>query len=256
MNYVYDVLGIGSGVVLLSVLILLLRGSFRKFWVLLVYVAWELFATATLTIYDLLYLAPSVGKVAQAEATKLYARLYWSNDVIVDLLRFLLVIVLTYAATPEGAKRVSIGRILGGIVAVVVVLPFLLFPLHFKPWPEASWFNSTSELLNFGAAIMNLGLWGALLANRKRDPQFVAVSIGLGVVVTGAAVSYGLLHLLPTKARVIPEIFLMLTQLAGWSIWCRAFWPASKRSPAPDNPLPAPATSASTSAGPEPSPHS
>jgi len=255
MNYVYDVLGIGSGVVLLSVLILLLRGSFRKFLVLLVYVAWELFATATLTIYDLLYLAPSVGKVAQAEATKLYARLYWSNDVIVDLLRFLLVIVLTYAATPEGAKRVSIGRILGGIVAVVLVLPFLLFPLHFKPWPEASWFNSTSELLNFGAAIMNLGLWGALLANRKRDPQFVAVSIGLGVVVTGAAVSYGLLHLLPTKARVIPEIFLMLTQLAGWSIWCRAFWPASKRSPAPDNPLPAP-TTPSTSAGPEPSPHS
>jgi len=255
LNYVYDVLGIGSGVVLLSVLILLLRGSFRKFLVLLVYVAWELFATATLTIYDLLYLAPSVGKVAQAEATKLYARLYWSNDVIVDLLRFLLVIVLTYAATPEGAKRVSIGRILGGIVAVVLVLPFLLFPLHFKPWPEASWFNSTSELLNFGAAIMNLGLWGALLANRKRDPQFVAVSIGLGVVVTGAAVSYGLLHLLPTKARVIPEIFLMLTQLAGWSIWCRAFWPASKRSPAPDNPLPAP-TTPSTSAGPEPSPHS
>jgi hypothetical protein len=250
MNYVYDLLGIGNGVVLLSVLVLLLRGSFRKFWVLLIYVAWELFATATLTIYDLLYLGPSVGKVAQAEAMKLYARLYWSNDVIVDLLRFLLVIVLTYAATPEGAKRLSIGRILGGIVAVVVVLPFLLFPLHFKPWPEASWFNSTSELLNFGAAIMNLGLWGALLANRKRDPQFVAVSIGLGVVVTGAAVSYGLLHLLPTRARFIPEVFLMLTQLAGWSIWCRAFWPAPRRTPVPDSPLP------SSSPGPQPSPHS
>lgn len=250
MNYVYDVLGIGNGVVLLSVLILLLRGSFRKFWVLLLYVAWELFATATLTIYDLLYLSPSLGKVALAEATKLYARLYWSNDVIVDLLRFLLVIVLTYAATPEGAKRASVGRILGGIVAVVVVLPFLLFPLHFRPWPEASWFNSTSELLNFGAAIMNLGLWGALLANRKRDPQFVAVSIGLGVVVTGAAVSYGLLHLIPTKARFLPDIFLMLTQLAGWSIWCRAFWPMRRRVPAPGSPLPSP------SPGPEPSPHS
>jgi hypothetical protein len=184
---------------------------------------------------------------------KLYARLYWSNDVIVDLLRFLLVIVLTYAATPEGAKRASIGRILGGIVAVVVVLPFLLFPLHFKPWPEASWFNSTSELLNFGAAIMNLGLWGALLANRKRDPQFVAVSIGLGVVVTGAALSYGLLHLIPTKVRFIPDIFLMLTQLAGWSIWCRAFWPVPRPAPATDSALPAPSPPPST--GPEPSPH-
>ncbi len=181
MNYVYDLLGIGSGVFLLSVLVLLLRGPFRRFWVLLVYVAWELFATATLTIYDLLYdtVQPRV-KLQQAEAVRLYTRLYWSNDVIVDMLRFLLVIVLTYAATPEGAKRSSIGRILGGIVVVVMVLPFLLFPLHFAPWPEASWFNSTSELLNFGAAIMNLGLWGALLANRKRDPQFVAVSIGTG----------------------------------------------------------------------------
>jgi hypothetical protein len=235
MNYVYDLLGIGNGVVLLSVLVLLLRGPFRRFWVLLVYVAWELFATATLTVYDLLYTGPAQGKVLQAEAVKLYARLYWSNDVIVDLFRFLLVIVLTYAATPEGAKRTSIGRILGGIVVVVLLLPFLLFPLHFAPWPEASWFNSTSELLNFGAAIMNLGLWGALLANRKRDPQFVAVSIGLGVVVTGAAVSYGLRHLLPSSAIFIPNIFLMVTQLAGWSIWCRAFWRFPRQSPTPES---------------------
>jgi hypothetical protein len=250
MSYVYDLLGIGSGIVLLSVLVLLLRGPSRKFWVLLVYVAWELFATATLTIYDLLYTGPSLGKVAQAEALKLYARLYWSNDVIVDLLRFLLVIVLTYAATPPGPKRVSVGRILGGIVVVVMVLPFLLFPVHFQPWPPAAWFNSTSELLNFGAAIINLGLWGALLANRKRDPEFVAVSIGLGVVVTGAALSYGLRHLIPASAIFIPNVFLMLTQLAGWSIWCRAFWPAPRRNPAPDSPLPSP------SSGPEPSPHS
>src|SRR5665213_576747 len=133
--YVYDVLGIVNGVVLLSVLILLLRGPFRKFWVLLLYVAWELFATATLTILTPLYNNPGIEKAARADAVRLYARLYWSNDVIVDLLRFLLVIVLTYAATTEGAKRTSIGRILGGIVAVVVVLPFLLFPLHFNPWP-------------------------------------------------------------------------------------------------------------------------
>ena len=217
----------------------------------LAYVAWELFATATLTIYDLLYLGPSLGKVAQAEATKLYARLYWSNDVIVDLLRFLLVIVLTYAATPEGAKRASIGRILGGIVAVVVVLPFLLFPLHFRPWPEASWFNSTSELLNFGAAIMNLGLWGALLANRKRDPQFVAVSIGLGVVVTGAAVSYGLLHLIPTKAQTsYLNIFLDAHAARRLEYLVPRVLARATANPAPDSPLPPP------SPGPEPSPHS
>ncbi|MDP9112393.1 MAG: hypothetical protein M3O20_01785 [Acidobacteriota bacterium] len=239
MKYVYDFLGIGNGIMLLSVLILILCGSFRKFWILFLYVAWELLATATLTLYDVLYAGPAQGKIASVEAVKLYNRLYWSNDVIVDLLRFLLVIVFTYAATPEGAKRISIRRILCGIVAVVLVLPFLLFPLHFAPWPRAAWFNSTSELLNFGAAIMNLALWGALLANRKRDPQLVAVSIGLGIVVTGAAISYGLRHLTSDQA-VLPNLFLMLTQLVGWSIWCRAFWRSPRTSHAPENVLPSP----------------
>ena len=230
MNHVYDLLGICSGIVLLSVLVLLLRGPLRTFWVLLFYVGWELFATAALTVqHFLLSAGPAADKIAQASALKWYYRLYWSNDVVVDLLRFLLVIVLTYTATPEGARRLSIGRILGGIVVVVLMLPFVLFPLSFRPWPEATWFNSTSELLNFGAAIMNLGLWGALLANRQRDPQVVAVSIGLGVVVTGAAISYGLRHLMPPWAIFIPNLFLMLTQLGGWIIWCRAFWPAPAR---------------------------
>jgi hypothetical protein len=150
-------------------------------------------------------------------------------------LQFLLVIGLTYRATSGGPKRSSIGRMLSGIVVAALVLPFLLFPWGPKPWPRTTWFNSTSELLNFGAAIMNLVLWGALLADRKRDSQLTVVSVGLGVVVTGAAISYGLRHLIPSEAHFIPNMFLMLTQLAGWSIWCRAFWPAQARQPALDS---------------------
>src|ERR1019366_542734 len=243
MSYVYDVLGIGNALVLLLILVLLLRGPFRKFWVVLAYVAWELFATAALTVFDVLYNGQVVGRIAHADAVRWYNRLYWSNDVIVDLLRFLLVIVLTHRATSLGFKRLSAGRILGGVVVVVLVLPFLVFPLNLRPWPSAAWFNSTSELLNFGAAIMNLVLWGALLANRKRDPQFVAVSVGLGVVVTGAAISYGLRHLIPLQARFLPNLFLMLTQLAGWTVWCRAFWPAPAQRPAPDKAMASPSPS-------------
>ena len=235
MTYVYDFLGICDGLVLLLVLVLLLRGGQRKFWVFLGYVVWELFSTAVLTGFDVLYSSPSSsGGGAHTDIIKLYTRLYWANDVIVDLLRFLLVIVLSYRAVPEGPRRLTMGRLLGGVVVIMLVLPFVLFPLSFKPWPSEVWFNSTSQLLNFGGAIMNLILWGALLVNRKRDPQLTAVSIGLGVVVTGAAVSYGLRHLLPLEARFIPNLFLMLTQLAGWGIWCRAFWPAANRQPALD----------------------
>ena len=238
MRYVYKLIEIGDALALISVLVLLLRGHSRKFWALLVYVAWELLSNVGLSIYDLLYNGAVVGENASKEAVKWYARLYWSSVVITDVLRFLLVIGLMYRATSGGPKRASIGRILGGIVVVTLVLPFVLFPMFPtgpKPWIEESWFTSTTELLNFGAAIMNLVLWGVLLADRKRDPQLTIVSVGLGVVVTGAAISYGLkVYLVSSAAVFIPNMFIMLTQLAGWSIWCRAFRTAPVRRPALD----------------------
>ena len=236
MRYVYYLIEIGDALALVTVLVLLLRGHSRKFWALLVYVVWELLGNVVVQGFDLLYNGAVVSANSSAEAVRWYARLYWMNDVIVDLLRFLLVIGLMYRAT-SGPKRASVGRILSGIVVVALVLPFLLFPMFPrgpKPWIEDTWFNSTSELLNFGAAIMNLVLWGVLLADRKRDPQLTVVSIGLGVVVTGAAISYGFRFLIPAEAQFIPNMFLMLTQLVGWSIWCRAFWPAQGRQPALD----------------------
>lgn len=236
MIYVYYLLEIAAALALLTVLALLLRGPFRKFWPVLGYVLWELLSNAALTSFGIF----NSGAITNtnAAAGRLYARLYWANDVIVDLLRFLLVIMLTYKATAGGARRVSSGRILGGIAVAALVLPFLLFPIGTNGPKGTAWLTSTSELLNFGAAIMNLVLWGALLADRKRDPQVAVVSVGLGVVVTGAAISYGLRRFVPIEARFIPDIFLMLTELAGWTIWCRAFWPAQGRRPALD---PAPA---------------
>ena len=245
MRYVYHLIDIGDALALGSVIFLLLRGYSRKFWPLLVYVVWELLSSVGLSVYDLLYNGMVVGENASKEAVKWYARLYWTNDVIVDLLRFLLVIGLMYRAT-SGPKRASVARILSGIVVIALALPFLLFPMFPngpKPWIEGSWFNSTSELLNFGAAIMNLVLWGVLIADRKRDPQLAIVSVGLGVVVTGAAISYGFkVYIVSSAAVFLPNMFLVLTRLVGWGIWCRAFWPAHSRQPAldpaPGNALP------------------
>ncbi len=108
MSYLINFLAVCNGLALLLVLILLLRGPFRQFWIVLFYAAWELIATLTLAVLGVLYNDPVKvdNSAAHAVAMKWYARVYWGNDVIVDLFRFILVIVLTYRATAPGAKKV------------------------------------------------------------------------------------------------------------------------------------------------------
>jgi hypothetical protein len=235
MNRVYDflapVLGVGTAGALSLVLIFLLLGPFRKYWIVLAYVAWELLATVGFTIADLLYHGTAQVKPGMAtHAQQLYARLYWTNDVIVDLFRFVLVIMLIYAASAGAKRRVS-GHVLAAVVLAMMILPFVLFNRNPKPveifsytlsFPNGAWFNSASEMLNFGAAIMNLMLWAILLPSKQRDPQLLMVSLGLGVVVTGTAFAYGVRFL---GGAASGFLFMNLTQLIGWALWCRAFRP-------------------------------
>jgi hypothetical protein len=243
MNHAYEVLapilGIVNALALLCVLVFLLLGPLARFWMVFFYVAWELLATAALSIADFFYHGSTqMAGAAQTPANKLYARLYWTNDVLVDLLRFILVIVLLYKATEGATKRAPKG-LLALLVLAMAVLPFVLFHPSFDPWPRGAFFNSTSELMNFGAALMNLMLWAALIASRRRDPQLLMVSTGLGIVVTGTAIAYGIRHFIgQSNFGSIGYFFLNLTQLAGWLIWCRAFWPVHASRQALNNALP------------------
>ena len=232
MNHVYEVLapflGICNAFALLLALVFLAIGPLRRrFWIILAYVSWELLATAGLTIADVLvHGSAKMDGPTQTLANKWYARFYWTNDVLVDLFRFVLVIVLIYKVSESG-KRVS-GRLLSALVLLIVFLPFVLFHTTWMPFPTREWYNSTSELLNFGGAIMNLFLWAALIASRNRDPQILMVSAGLGVVVTGSAISLGIRHFLQsTDSDALGFLLMNLTQLAGWAIWCWAFRPVS-----------------------------
>jgi hypothetical protein len=221
----YDVLAVVAWGATLSLLLFLAFGPRRKFWALALYGAWELIGSSALTLFDLRRTPPQ---------HLLYSHLYWTNEVLVALLLFLVVVVLTHQVTPEGQGRARIGRFLILAGAFVVFLPFLALHPNFHPWPSARWFNNTAEILNFGAAIMNLVLWGALIGSRQRDPQLFKVSAGLGVRLAGTALSYGIRHFVPAGvSNAAPNLFLMLTQIAAWLILCWAFWPAKKPEPIP-----------------------
>lgn len=148
-----------------------------------------------------------------------------------DLLLFLVVISLTNLALEHSPLRAKTSRILAAVVAAALILPFVLFnpPLSTSPthWNAAwgRWFNSTSQMLNFGAAIMNLALWSALLVSRKRDPQLLRVSIGVGVVVAGQAIGFGIRRFIAdgSTLREFPDLFMSLTHVLSVFIWCSAF---------------------------------
>jgi hypothetical protein len=150
-----------------------------------------------------------------------------TDEAIIDLLLFLMVIVMTYQALGNNPLRARIGRHIGrwlaALVAGAVLLPFVLFQ---GPIFSARWFNPTSQMLTFGGAIVNLALWTALLGNRKRNPLLLAVSAGLGIAVTGAAITFGLHHFrwaANGTARILVDLIKSLAHVARASAGSLAY---------------------------------
>lgn len=226
MSYLFNTLGF-VGVVLQACLVLfLLLGPYRRYIVLF--------------IYALTMLATTVVEFCVQNDTALYRKIYWSDEVIWFFMLFLTVISLTYLALEGNPLRAKAGRILAGIFIGVLVLPFILFrpPFFTNPhqWTPAwgVWFNSTSQILDFGGAIMNLILWSALLTSKRRDPQLLTLSAGLGVILAGQAIAFGLRHFIQNE-RWIPDLLHNVSDVAGMFILCLAVRPAAKaRHPASD----------------------
>jgi hypothetical protein len=223
----------------IALLFLLVSGGFWKFPLLSLYTVFQ-YLTGMAEI--------SVSREFGTGGL-LYARLYWSDEILLDLILFLMVIAFTLQALEGSPVRDKAKRFLTGVVVIAVVAPFVLY--YHRAIFSTPWFNRTSQFLNFAAAIMNLSLWTALLFNKKRDPQLLTVSIGLGVTVTGAALHFGLRQLVSPGLRPLSELVGSLTHLAGVFVWCWAFRPAFLREKPkrPTGPLPSQPSPAATSSG-------
>lgn len=156
-------------------------------------------------------------------AGRQYRTVFWTDEIVLDLLLFLILILLTYRSMEGSPSRAAMRRILAIVTSLVITLPFLLFKGAFK---TSAWFDHTSQLLNFGGAILNLGLWTALLSNRRRDMKLLTVSAGFGILATGAAISFGLRQLSHGAAYIAAGNVFVIAHLAGACILCFAFRPS------------------------------
>ena len=232
MNQLRLVLEAISTAIQVAVILFLLRGSFRRYPLLLVYCILQLIATV----------AEEYTYRAYGLTSALYRGLYWTDEMTLDLLLFLMVIALIYRALEGSSMRVGMGRLLGVVFVVVLTVPFVLFSARRF---STAWFDGTSQLLNFGGAIMNLGLWTVLIGTKKRDPLLLTVSAGLGVAVAGAAIAFGLRRYTPHEStpQQLADLFKTVTYLASVAIWCWAFRPRAGKTPAPPAAVSAPTPS-------------
>lgn len=225
MASVSNALGMIGTLIPVLALILLIRGPLSRYFALFLFL---LSSSATGILQGWVF-------NTYGASSPYYFRAYWGSELLIDLLFFFLVIWLTARALEGSPHRAGALKFLGLILVIALAVPFLFFQ---SPLFSGRWNSSTAQLLNFGAAIMNLGLWSALLMSRNRDRQLFTVSAGLGVSVAGAALLLGV-HQLTSQGSVMENIartVYRVTEIISSLIWCWAFWPHKKKQATPPPP--------------------
>lgn len=165
----------------LLVIATLLRGQYRRFPLLLVFVVAEFLAVAAEIPA---YLAVYRG-VKDATEQRLW--LYLLNEVVLQALIYAIVISLIYQATAQLKSRRVVAA---GVIVGAVAFAAASFAIHstggdLKNW---AWLIPWTRDLNFCSAILDLGLWTLLISSRKKDSRLLLIAGGLGIRFTGEAI--------------------------------------------------------------------
>ncbi len=207
MFYLWAGVGIAGLLLQISVVSVMLRGSYRRFGVLFGY-ALVLFLTTAVEAAAFYW--PRYAAIPPTH--------YWVFDTIRQAMLFLVVISLIHSASDESPNRASIRRwlVLGGALFVVLSLYFT-----YNPGPNR-WMTQFSRNLGFLAVLLNLVLWAALLKHRWPDQTLLMVSGGMGIQMAGKAIGHALRQLSHSTVT-IGNLVIVLSHLFCLYVWWQAF---------------------------------
>jgi hypothetical protein len=217
MQLAYTACAYLAGLVLdVLVIAALLRNGYRRFPFLLIYLVVD-FLTSVIEIQPMLAII-----TATPEVQHIYTGVYYWNERLIQVLTFLIVISLAYGAVGGGRPR-------RGLLALLIVgtgaFAGVTFAIHFDAHASSgAWMIPWTRDLNFGAAVLDLGLWAILIGSREKDYRILMVAGGLGIQFTGGAIGQafrGLLHS-GTAVAVMADV-MYLTNLMCLYIWWQAF---------------------------------
>jgi hypothetical protein len=204
----------------LLVISVLLRGPYKQYPLLLLYMVADFLTTV-------IEIRPSLNYGSRTpEAVREWAFIYWMDERIMQTLMFLLVISLIYTAAANiGPRRL----VLSAVVSGTLIYAGISLLAHYNPSVVVGkWMTPWTRDLNFGAAILNAGLWFMLIRPGKRDRRLLLLSGGLGILFTGQAIGQALRNIGQSLAVRSPSavlagnILIMTTTLLCFYIWWRS----------------------------------
>src|SRR5438874_961900 len=158
----------------------LVRGGYRRFPWIFVYALFDFLTTVMLV--------PPAVDYARGfrRTTNTLPALYWPIEILMQILVILVVMSLIYQATEKSAsRRIIRGTMIAAIFAVAGA-SFLL--VYNSDLSVGVWLTPWLRNMNFTAAVLDLGLWALLIAQRQRDNQVLMLSGGLGIQFTGESI--------------------------------------------------------------------
>jgi hypothetical protein len=199
-----------SVILQLAILAALSRGAYVRYTTLTVY------ATGALLLSVL-----EAAAYVHLDVARVWNRIYWINELILQSLIFFAVVSLIYHALEEDPKRVAKARsyltasLLAGLLCVVIAR---------DPGRSAHisrWMTDASRNLSFLSAVLTFVLWSALMRHRSRDYQLFMLSGAFGLQTAGKAIA----HALRSLGAVGPgNVFLICTYLASLALLAYALW--------------------------------
>jgi hypothetical protein len=199
----------------------LLRGEYRRYPLVFLY-AVAVFVT---TLVEIPFYAQSWIS-GDAATLHQFAKIYWVNDWILQVLIFATVLSLIDRAISTSRLR----RVMrAGLTSGAILLAGVSFSVHYRPSPTkiGYWMTPWTRDLGVCATILDLALWMILIASRKSDRRLLLISGALGMQFTGEAIGEAIRDLsMPKMAKAISltgSIVGMVADLACLYLWWQTF---------------------------------
>ena len=196
------------------VLVAMAKGYYRRFPFLFLYCL----ALALSTGFEIL--AAAIPRLDQAAPNY-----YWIDDAVRQALLFSVAIALIHEAMLHAGRHVPVHW----LVAAAVLISAISVAAHYDSTVKVDqWMTEVGRDLSFCSAVLDLLLWFALVASRKRDRVLLMLSGALGLQFAGQAAGHSLRQLAAQwnhsqSLKWTGNICVILANLLCLYLWWRTF---------------------------------